>query len=473
LRKIPLWGSGTVGKSAVVTAGRRLNCYYEIRPDADKNKIAIYGTPGTTLFTSLGNSTVRGWWVAGNGVWYAVAGATLYSISTLGVATSLGTLSTNSGYVSMTDNGTQLIIVDGTAGYIWNYNTNTFSTISSGGFPNGATSVGFLTGFFMVEKPNTGQYYISNSYDGTTWPSTFATAESNPDALVAISVDHGLMILWGSNSIEFWQNVGTIGNPFAPLQGASQQWGLAAKFSRAVFSNSIAFLAQNLQGQIQVMTLQGFTPTRISDHDVENIINGFSVVADAIAFSYMLDGHSMYQITFPTAGRSFLYDGSTNIWSEVQTGLSPVARHIANLGITYNGDNYVSDYSNGNIYLLDPTNYTDNGTAIKRLIQTRHINESGNVLSIDEVFLDMETGVGLQLGQGSNPQVVMQVSKDGGRTWGAERWTSFGMVGQYVGPRATWRRCGSARDFVFRFWITDPVKFALTYGSAITRSEGK
>ena len=74
---------------------------------------------------------------------------------------------------------------------------------------------------------------------------------------------------------------------------------------------------------------------------------------------------------------------------------------------------------------------------------------------------------------GQNPQIVMQVSKDGGRTWGNERWTSFGMVGQYLGPRATWRRVGSARDFVFRFFVTDPVKFALTYAAATSRSAGK
>lgn len=460
------------GKSAVVTSGRRLNCYYEIREDGEKAKIVIYGTPGTSLFTSL-PAIVRGWHVFGNNL-YAVAGSVLYSVSTTGVATARGSLSTSSGLVEMDDNGTQLMIVDGTAGYIYNFNTTVFSIISDPNFPNGATTVASLTGFFLVENPGTGQFYISNSYDGLTWPGTFATAESSTDLVTAVSEDHGYAILWGIISIEFWQNIGTLGFPFAPLIAAAQEWGLAAKYSRVEFNNTTAFLAQNLQGQVQVMMLNGFTPQRISNHDVENIINSFSIVSDAIGMSYMLDGHSMYQLTFQNAGRSFLYDGSTNIWSEVQTGVSTIAvRHVANLGVTFNGLNYVSDYQNGNIYLLDPNAYTDNGTAIKRLLQTKHIHDEGNIITVDEVFLDMETGVGLQLGQGQNPQIVMQVAKDGGRFYGNERWTSFGMVGQYVGPRATWRRIGSSRDFVFRFFTTDPVKFVITYGAMVTRGLNK
>jgi len=66
-------------------------------------------------------------------------------------------------------------------------------------------------------------------------------------------------------------------------------------------------------------------------------------------------------------------------------------------------------------------------------------------------------GVGLSVGQGDNPQIMMQVSKDGGHTYGVERWTTMGAIGAYK-ARANWHRLGLARDWVFKLRITDPVK---------------
>ncbi len=481
MKKLSLFGTGVVGKSAVVTAQRRLNCYYEFRVDGDKANIAIYGTPGLTLFSSNVSSIVRG--VLPAGVQLSVSGQTAMTnylplvsgtnfvlLKTDGTTLVNGTpVNTTTGNVSLATNGTQILVVDGTNGYIFTPSTNTFARIVSAGFPNGAKTCVFLGGFFIVENAGTGQFYISSIYDGTTWDALqFATAEQNPDNLLAVDADHGYLILFGQNSIEFWQLNGASPFPFGLVQGATAQWGLAAIFSRAHIDNSIIFLAQNNQGQVRVMELQGFLPTPISTPDIEEIINSFSVVSDAVALSYLIDGHGFYQITFPTAARSFLYDCSTQMWSEVMTSVNLTGRHQAQFSAYFNGNSLVTDYANGNIYTIDPLNFTDNGTSIKRLVQSRHITNDSNVVSIDEIYLDMETGVGLNTGQGSNPLVAMQVSKDGGRTWGNERYTTAGAIGAYK-TRAIWRRIGSARDFVFRFWMTDPVKWAITYGAATTR----
>jgi hypothetical protein len=63
---------------------------------------------------------------------------------------------------------------------------------------------------------------------------------------------------------------------------------------------------------------------------------------------------------------------------------------------------------------------------------------------------------------------MIQISRDGGRTFGAEIWHSLGAVGKYK-TRVAQRRCGTARDFVFRFAMTDPVKFVMT-GMACARA---
>lgn len=474
MKPIQLFGNGVSGKSLTVTDQRRVNCYYEFRDDGEKGKIAVYGTPGQSLFTTV-PSIVRGWSVFKSKM-VVVAGSGAYTITSGGVVTNIGTLQTSAGLVDIKDNGVLLVIVDGSKCYGWDGTTFT-SPLTDSNIPNGATTIAYNDTFFITDFPSVnGQYNVSPSFYtvGTAWNAlAIGNASSNPDSLVAVDTDHGFLILWGVASIEFHQDVGTSPLPYTPIVSATQQVGLAAKFSRAKFDNTIAFLGTNLQGGYSVYKFYGFQPVQISTKDIDNYFLPPAVVSDATAISYMWNGHPFYLLTLPTVGRSFLYDGTTNIWSEQQTGTGLLGRYNGNLNLVFNGNVYVSDYSNGNIYLLSDTAYTDNGTPIMRLLQTRHIHDDGNMMSIDEVFLDLETGVGLQSGQGSNPQIMVSVSKDGARTFGNERLMGIGAVGQYIGPRATLRRFGASRDFVFRIRMTDPVKFAITYGAAVTRGLGK
>lgn len=470
MKAIPIFGDGVRSYSEVVTAQRRLNCFYDPRPDQDKSAVILRGTPGSQIFTTLPVSPIRGWRVVA-GTMYVVAGANLYSVDSSGAYTSLGSIPRASTLVSMSDNGVQLMIVDGVAGYIYTFLTSAFQTITDANFPVGPMTVAFLDGRFYVEDPGTRQFYLSQPYDGLTWtPVAFATKENYSDELLAVDVLNGALILWGASTTEFWQDVGAANVPVQRINGATQTWGLAAVFSRAYLNNTEVFLGQNPQGSVQVLMLNGYVPVRISTSDIEHIVNTFSTFSDAVSLTYMIDGHPMYQLTFPTGGRSFLYDALTGLWQEVQTGLALLDRHYGNLGIVFNTINYISDYQSGNIYQLSDGVYTDNGTAIKRQVSSRHLRNAGNEFGVDELMIDMETGVGLQFGQGSNPLVTLEVSKDGGRTFGIPRVKSMGLVGQYL-VRVIWRRLGIARDFVFRFTMTDPVKFIVTSGSATTRSQ--
>jgi len=77
--------------------------------------------------------------------------------------------------------------------------------------------------------------------------------------------------------------------------------------------------------------------------------------------------------------------------------------------------------------------------------------------------LDCESGVGLNLGQGSDPQVMLRWSDDGGHTWSNEHWVSMGKIGGY-GRRAIWRRLGMTqklRDRVYEVSGSDPVKVSI------------
>lgn len=476
LRTVPFFGGSTRGKSDTVTVQRRLNCYFENRPDGDKTRIACYGTPGLSLkfsLTTTSSQPVRGM-VGTQSAFYVVAYNQFQSVNiTTGVAAFTGSMTSVAGNCSLAVNSgiTQVMVVDGVSGYLYTPGAATFAAIAAS-FPNGAKTCTFVSNFGVAEKPGTQQFYVSSANDLSSWPAlSFGSASAYADNILAVDNLAGILLTFSQQHTEFWQATGANPFPFAPILSAANEFGLAAIFSRGHVDQSLIFLAQNREGQKQVVRIQGYNANVISDADIDSLINGLSTTSDATALVYGVDTHKFYQLNFPTEGRSLLYDCSTGLWSEVQTGTTIVpARHNANFSAYVAGITYLSDYLNSNIYTLSSASYTDNGTTIVRELITRHILSAFNRIRISTLYLDMETGIGLQSGQGSNPQIMLQYSKDNGRTWSAERWAGLGLVGQYL-SRVIYRRFGSTRDATFRLRMTDPVKFVITEAAIKIRSQ--
>ena len=449
-----LFNGGQLGKSSNVTAQKRVNCYVELQPTGDRAKIVIYGTAGLSLYASFGETPLRCIYTKGDYT-YVVHRGNFYEINNSGVKTSRGALSTTAGRVYMADNGIQLMLTDGTKGYIYTFATNAFAEITSTDFL-GAGIVVWMDSYFIVNIPNTQKFQISASYDGFTWDALdYASAEANPDNIVSPFVDNSNLYLFGSVSTEFWSNTGTSDFPFARISGGATEWGCAAAGSICKYDNSVAFIAKNRMGEVMIARMSGYTPEKISTPEIDFIINNYSTVEDATAFSYLVGGHPMLQINFPSGGESWLYDGLSKLWSQLKS--YGITRHRAEYGVAFLNKILVTDYENGNLYRIDAENYTDNGDPIEMEFVSRHIANDDKRITINKLQLDMETGTGLANGQGSNPQIMMSVSKDGGHTFGSEQWTNIGSIGHYL-TRVVWRRLGVARDWAFKFRITDPVK---------------
>lgn len=538
-----LFGIGQFGKSTNVTTQKRINCYMEVQPGDDRSRVAFYGTPGLELFTSFGDTPIRGIHTKGDLI-YVVHRGTFYSVNNAAVATSLGTIGTTTGKVYMADNGFQLMLTDGVAGYIYTFNTpaanivsitrvgtlatlttdipheivtgrevtitgalpaqyngtyiaiatgtNTFNyvmasdpgasaapvgsytaasfqQITNPDYP-GAKTVTWQDGYFVVNQNNAQTFYISDINNGLVWNALdFASAESNPDNLLSVFSDNGNLYLFGQVSTEFWSNTGDLDFPFSRISGGAIEWGAASVDSIVKYDNSIAFLARNQMGEVIIARMQGYVPVRISNPELEYIINNYSAVEDCVAYSYMLGGHPMLVMSFPTGNQTWMYDGLSNCWSELQN--TNGGRHISELGVNFINKIIVTDYQNGNLYRLSPLVYTDNGDPIYMELISRHIAKDDRRITIDKLQLDMETGVGLTVGQGDNPQIMLSISKDGGHEWGTEQWCSFGAIGKYK-ARAIWRRLGQARDWAFKFRISDPVKRVI-FGSSIDMRDGR
>ena len=329
---------------------------------------------------------------------------------------------------------------------------------STDGAFTGGTAVDIVDNYFVYNRPDTQQFGASNALSPISGATSFSSKDGAPDNLMALIVDHREVYLLGEVSSEVWIDAGTSPFPFQRIPGTSTQHGIAAKFSVARLGNSFAYLSRNIRGQAQIVQMNGYVPTRISTHAVENSLTN-QTVTDAVGWTYQLEGHEVYVISFPSINLTWCYDVASGMWHKwlYTNNLGQYERARGNCCVQFQGLVMVGDYANGKIYKLDPMNYTDDGQYVRRLRRAPHLVTDFQREYFDELQIQFQPGVGNSTGNGVNPQAMLRWSDNGGSTWSNEHWTSIGLIGKYAN-RAIWRRLGWARDRVFEVSITDPVK---------------
>ena len=484
------------------------------------------GITAGTIITALGGSAALSYSITAAGTGYAVGDSitvvggvysaqTTYTVATIGgsgAVTGL-TLVSNGNYTikpgspsttTTSGNGTGLTLTltfgSGTGG-TGTYVVSTSQTVASttvyalnfsvmpttdGAF-SGADVVDVVDNYFVYNRPNTQQFGSTAPLSPISPSLSFSSKDGAPDNLVSLIVDHREVYLLGEVSSEVWVDSGLFPFAFQRIPGTSTQHGIAAKFSVARLGNSFAYLSKNIRGDGQVMMMNGYTPTRISTHAVENSIEG-APISDARAWTYLIEGHEVYVISFPGLDLTWAYDIVTGMWHKwlwVDTN-NVFHRHRGNCHTHFNNMNLVGDWENGQIYMLDPNTYTDDGGEIRRVRRAPHLVSDFQRQYFSELQILFQPGVGLSgnvagvnsptnavaglavaglaiAGQnslatlGANPQAMLRWSNDGGSTWSNEHWTTIGLQGAYKN-RAIWRRLGQARDRIFEVVVTDPIK---------------
>ncbi|GAF79570.1 unnamed protein product, partial [marine sediment metagenome] len=377
-----------------------------------KSVISLRGTPGLKTWCDPSHyAEVRGIHVMDDRL-FSVVGNTLYLINKGGDETAATTeLLTSSGSISMADNGTQLMVVDGRFGYIITQATSTptLTIIVDGDFPLNPTTVTYQDGYFIVTYSGSGRVYISDLNDGTNWDGTmYFNAEAKPDDSLALISNHRILSIFGSDTIESWYNSGAT-VPFDRQPGSTQEIGIGAFKSVASLENTIYFISNNLQ----ICKLEGFNPQIVSTPAVEYQIAQYSKTNDALGFGYTQQGHTYYVLTFPTGNATWVYDVSTGFWHQRASYPSPYeSRWRANCYAHFDGKHIVGDYQNGKLYELDYETYTDNSEVIKRVRAGPSIHKDQKNIFLHEFEIEFEAGVGLSGGvQGEDPQAMLRWSK--------------------------------------------------------------
>lgn len=478
-------GSHYVSESPIADNQATINYYPEVvESGSGRGQIVLYPTPGLLQFgSSPPTAAVRGMVDVGDdatGRLFAVIGNTLYEFNSVGTRTARGTLNSSSGNnISMAASDTQVLIIDGTNGYVFTLATNVFAQVSSGGFPANPVVAGYSDGYFIVLSTDN-YFYISTVNDATTWSAADrerVQAPSNSAVGMAI-LNRQVWIFGGRITQPFW-NSGNPDFPFeANLSGTMNQ-GLAARFGVSVIpdANTIAWLGHNDSGMAVAYIADGYNPVRISDHSFETAVSGYSTISDAVSFCFQYSGHVFWSITFPTAKETWRYDFTASqqagrpMWHKAlywKQALASYEAHRAMFHAHVFGKHIVGDRENGKLYEMKQPSLsqgtasfvTDDGDVIRRIRRCPHLHSDNKTVFYKSLTIIAEPGLGTSLGQGQNPSLSLDVSDDGGKTYSFTRIAQAGRQGQYR-QRLKYDYLGSARDRVFQTVATDPIPWRL------------
>lgn len=452
--RVPLATQSYRARALPLSAQRLVNLYPEIQPPDAKSKLVLYGTPGLRLFGEAGNGPIRGAHVM-NDQLYVVSGSGVYLVDGSGIGTLLGTVG-GLGHCPMSDNGTQLAIcTPDDSGKAYIATATTLNQITDPDFPQ-VSSVDYLDGYFIFTILDSDEFIISAIRDGTAYDALdFATAEASPDKLLACLADHRELWMFGTNSIEVWQNTGANNFPFERISGAVLEKGCGARDSVAKLNNAVFWLGNDLI----VYRALGFVPERISTHAIEYALSKYGRTDDAFAHTYTQEGHFFYCLTFPSAGASWVYDPENQFWHERES--RGLGRWRVNDIVSCYGQVIGGDLSSGKLYAIEMDTYSEDGTAIVRSAVSPPLHADGKRAIMRSFEIEVECGVGLTTGQGSDPQAMLDWSDDGGKTWSNQLSRSIGAIGAFT-RRVKWNRLGQFRTArVVRVAISDPIKVAI------------
>ena len=488
---IPLTSGAYSSESFIASAQRSVNLYAEKNPAETNPKFPVtqYVRPG---LKPLGGPPEPGFarclYGATNGDLYAVIGQQVYYIDPDFNFNLKGALISNrTTPTSMADNGTNIILVDGSPqGYGITMTGTPSRVMTQIADPNflGSDRADFIDSFLILNVPDTNEWYCTLSdqlvfnglYVGvkTAWPD---------NVLCVVAIEREVWV-FGPKKSEPWYNAGSTPFPFQILPGVIIEQGCAAKYSPAKMDTNVYWLNQSPEGARMVMRGNAQNVAqRISTHAIEKEFLKYARVDDAIGSVYQILGHSFYQLHFPSADRTWTYDQATEQWFEDcsidQNGVLHRARNAFS-AYAY-GKNVALDWATGELYEIDPGTYTDNGAPIPWIRSFPHYTNELKYVNLAAIVADVETGTRPNTGQGTqflspwslgfnsgfgplsqvgSPTITLRVSRNGGTQYGNNRPKTMVGSGNYR-PMMRWRGNGIARDWVIELSSTAEMSGAL------------
>lgn len=477
---------GTFLSEAPPLMDKRIVNLRPVVPEGDAaTRTALLGTPGITQFTDVGAGSSRGVLVFNDGIPYRVIGNSLFSFTSLGVSTNHGAI-TGGKDVSMATNGINIAIQDPEGNsYFFTPATGILEVNINAAFLSfgQAKTVTFKDGFYVY---TTDTIFFSSSTktvnDGKNFDALdFADAEISPDKLIAGHNNHNQFYVLGETTGEVFQTISTTGFPLARVTNAVIQKGCIAPNTVIDFDNGFLFMGGDVGELPAIWKGVGSNFTKISTSSIDQLLHNETAATLQNSRVWVYAEKGAYYAVFSWGSSTFVYDATASAllgspqWHQRHTGIGNGDQFFpwrAIHGTLAFGKIQVGDDRSGKVGELDSDVFTEYGDNIERIASTKPFIDKLDYIFSQEIELFMETGVGNAAV--TDPQVRMDYSNNGSKTFSNEISVSIGKVGEYE-RRVRWSRLGRipiTRSIRFKF--SDPAKVNIfgLFANAVGVSSG-
>jgi hypothetical protein len=262
------------------------------------------------------------------------------------------------------------------------------------------------------------------------------------------------LYLFGSESTEVWVNSGDPDFPFVRYNSTPIDIGAVGPLSVVNTSDSLVFVGQTSRGRGYVYEMQAHQPVRISTEAVETALASSTDLAACSMWSYHVKGAEFIGINAPGMETTWVFDLSTRQWHERGEMIDGDWAPLRAGNVTHiNGEHYGT--AQDVIYRL-----AGNTIAGAELVRERTMPHLVSPSLAPITYRSLE--LACQTGEGG--QITLEISNDGGKTYGSPLLRSLGATGRYM-QRVRWMPLGTSYDRVFRIRCSSAVPLSIYSGA--------
>lgn len=448
---------------------------------------------------------------------FAVMGSALYRFDVYGNRVKLGNVANNGSRISFAETGgprALLLVADGSLLYYYDLleggplkQIQLPARITERGGLITPTHVAVVGGSIVVNDSGSGYVYYSKPYplnsdtrkmysvvdgqveyeaDGVT-PKTVEVAsdmhvfedeygaqmyfnpETSSDNVNAVYAVGPILYVYGPKTVEIWQRgSGEFEDWIRTSYTAQSSFGLEAPNSLASSGSVVYFVCSGAQYGKSVMLVSGTQFRKISEDWLDNKLLKESTES-AYGFCYSVGEHNFYVLQLNSLGETWVYDTLDGGWHQ-RTSRNPVSGEEIQWragGLAYFREKFYTFTDDGCVMRFQDDYWREDypgGTSLPmiRHRQTSVITDGLRPFTFEE--LAVECNVGSWDDYTLKPMMLLEVSKDGGNTFGNVRSASLGRTGEY-GHRVRWLNLGYNRLCVIRVTYSHPTDLVLTFCS--------
>lgn len=327
---------------------------------------------------------------------------------------------------------------------VWSYDGTTLAKVET---PDDAPTAKIIVAASRLVgiRAGTDTIYWTGPLGLVIDPLSFATAENSTDSLVDMLYIGDKLVLFGAETIEYWQITDDDDLPFAPLIGATLPVGCKSTGAAVEFNRTFAWVTNHNEVCV------GDPNNIVSEPELQVKIEESSSVS---LWTFYVDDNEYLAVRIDD--ETWVYGARSQVWAEMQS---------------YGKDNWIPRCFDGGYFgssedgtvIQWSEDYSDFGGLLERRLRA-WAPLTSEVLWLNNVVLRTNPGTTpFVTGDHTTPSVELRTSKDGGHQWQPWKARTLGAQGKYR-IKTFWSSMGqfSYPGVLAEIRVTAPVPFRVS-----------